>query len=94
MAAYVIAQIDITDPQTFKEYQALVPATIAAYGGEYIVRGGEQVALEGQGLARLAGVRKAAGDPHGLGHGYAAAGRWRRLGVEDCSLMLFSLNVL
>ena len=26
MAAYVIAQIDITDPETFKEYQALVPA--------------------------------------------------------------------
>jgi uncharacterized protein (DUF1330 family) len=47
MAAYVIAQIDITDPETFKEYQALVPATIAAYGGEYIVRGGEQVPLEG-----------------------------------------------
>lgn len=47
MAAYVIAQIDVTDPETFKEYQAQVPATIAAYGGEYIVRGGEQVALEG-----------------------------------------------
>ena len=48
MAAYVIAQIDITDPETFKEYQALVPATIAAYGGEYLVRGGAQVALEGE----------------------------------------------
>ncbi|MAN80952.1 MAG: hypothetical protein CMM77_05105 [Rhodospirillaceae bacterium] len=47
MAAYVIAQIDVTDPETFKEYQAQVPATIAAFGGEYIVRGGEQVALEG-----------------------------------------------
>ena len=48
MPAYVIAQIDITDPATFKEYQALVPATIAAYGGEYLVRGGEQVPLEGE----------------------------------------------
>ncbi|MEQ8504279.1 MAG: DUF1330 domain-containing protein [Rhodospirillales bacterium] len=48
MTAYMIAQIDITDPETFKEYQALVPATIAAFGGEYIVRGGEQVQLEGE----------------------------------------------
>jgi uncharacterized protein (DUF1330 family) len=47
MAAYVIAQIDITDPETFKDYQALVPATIAAHGGEYLVRGGAQIALEG-----------------------------------------------
>lgn len=47
MAAYVIAQIDITDLDVFKQYQALVPATIAAYGGEYLVRGGEQVPLEG-----------------------------------------------
>ncbi|MEQ9575074.1 MAG: DUF1330 domain-containing protein [Rhodospirillales bacterium] len=48
MTAYMIAQIDITDPETFKEYQALVPATIAAYGGEYLVRGGAPVALEGE----------------------------------------------
>lgn len=47
MTAYVIAQIDITDPTVFAEYQALVPATIAAFGGEYLVRGGAQVALEG-----------------------------------------------
>lgn len=51
MAAYVIAQIDITDPATFKEYQGLVPATIARYGGEYIVRGGDQEALEGEAQA-------------------------------------------
>lgn len=48
MTAYMIAQIDITDPETFKEYQALVPATIEAFGGEYLVRGGEQVQLEGE----------------------------------------------
>ncbi|MEQ9556142.1 MAG: DUF1330 domain-containing protein [Rhodospirillales bacterium] len=47
MTTYMIAQIDITDPETFKEYQALVPATIAAFGGEYLVRGGAQVQLEG-----------------------------------------------
>ncbi|MEK9673396.1 MAG: DUF1330 domain-containing protein [Rhodospirillaceae bacterium] len=48
MPAYLIAQINITDPETFKEYQALVPATIEAFGGRYLVRGGEQVALEGE----------------------------------------------
>ena len=47
MAAYVIAQINITDPKIYEDYKALVPATIAAFGGEFVVRGGEQQALEG-----------------------------------------------
>jgi uncharacterized protein (DUF1330 family) len=47
MAAYCIFQLEITDPEEFKAYQAVVPATIARYGGEYLVRGGAWQVLEG-----------------------------------------------
>lgn len=47
MAAYVIADIEVTDRDGFAEYQQKVPATIAAYGGRYLVRGGASEVLEG-----------------------------------------------
>jgi uncharacterized protein (DUF1330 family) len=47
MTAYVIVETDITDPERYEEYKAAAPATIAAGGGRYLVRGGEHVVLEG-----------------------------------------------
>ena len=47
MAAYVIADIDILDQQQFEEYRQQVPATIVAYGGRYLARGGATDVLEG-----------------------------------------------
>jgi uncharacterized protein (DUF1330 family) len=47
MAAYVIAEIDITDPAAYEDYRRQVPAVIARYGGKYIVRGGKVESLEG-----------------------------------------------
>jgi uncharacterized protein (DUF1330 family) len=47
MAAYVIAEIDITDPATYEEYRRQVPGVIAKYGGKYLVRGGKVEPLEG-----------------------------------------------
>jgi uncharacterized protein (DUF1330 family) len=44
---YVLAEVEVTDPATFEAYRAQVPATIAAYGGRFLVRGGETVRLEG-----------------------------------------------
>lgn len=41
MAYYLIADIEVHDPETYAEYQKLVPATIEQYGGKYLVRGGE-----------------------------------------------------
>jgi len=46
-AAYVIAEIEITNPEGYKEYTAMVPATIAQYGGRFLVRGGKTQVLEG-----------------------------------------------
>ena len=40
MAAYVIADINITDPEIFKKYSEQVPATVEQYGGKYLIRGG------------------------------------------------------
>ena len=50
MAAYVIADIKVTDSAGLAEYQQKVPATIAAYGGRYLVRGGATETLEGHWL--------------------------------------------
>ncbi|HEY6432815.1 MAG TPA: DUF1330 domain-containing protein [Acetobacteraceae bacterium] len=44
---YVVGEIEVTDPALFEEYRSKVPATIAAYGGRYLVRGGETQRLEG-----------------------------------------------
>ena len=47
MSAYVIAEIDITDPAAYEDYRRQVPAVIARYGGKYVVRGGKVEPLEG-----------------------------------------------
>ena len=47
MAAYIIVQIEVTDPETFETYRQQVPAIIERHGGEYLVRGGAMEVLEG-----------------------------------------------
>lgn len=47
MPAYVIADIEIHDPEAYKEYAARVPATLEPFEGRYLVRGGASEVLEG-----------------------------------------------
>ncbi len=47
MAAYVIVDIDVTDPVRYEEYKQLAAPTVAAYDGKYVVRGGAADRLEG-----------------------------------------------
>jgi uncharacterized protein (DUF1330 family) len=47
MAAYVILDIEITDPVGYQGYGRLASPTVAAYGGTYVVRGGAFETLEG-----------------------------------------------
>jgi uncharacterized protein (DUF1330 family) len=47
MAAYILVDITIHDSQTYERYKLLAPASIAAYGGKYLVRGGRTERLEG-----------------------------------------------
>jgi len=47
MAAYVIVEIEITDPVRYEEYRKLAGPTVLEHGGRYIVRGGPVQTLEG-----------------------------------------------
>jgi uncharacterized protein (DUF1330 family) len=47
MSAYVIADIDVQDPVRYDDYRKMVPASIAAYGGRFLARGGKVESLEG-----------------------------------------------
>ena len=47
MSAYIIAEVEVTDPGTFAEYRERVPPTIEAFGGRYVARGGAVGGLEG-----------------------------------------------
>ncbi len=48
MTAYVIVDIDVQDPTTYKEYAGLAPATVTAHGGKYLARAGRTEKLEGE----------------------------------------------
>lgn len=47
MAAYVIVEIDVTDPVGYEEYRKLGSPTVATYGGKFVARGGKSEVLEG-----------------------------------------------
>lgn len=45
--AYVIAEVTVKDPLAFQKYSSQVPDTLKPYGGEFLVRGGRTLPLEG-----------------------------------------------
>jgi uncharacterized protein (DUF1330 family) len=45
--AYIIGQIDVTNPQQYGEYAKQSPDIIAKHGGRFIARAGRTVTLEG-----------------------------------------------
>ena len=47
MAAYVIFDVEVTNPVDYEGYKQLAAPTVALYGGQYIVRGGHAENLEG-----------------------------------------------
>ena len=47
MSAYLLANITVNNPENYKEYVEKVKPTAEKYGGEYIVRGGENTVVEG-----------------------------------------------
>jgi uncharacterized protein (DUF1330 family) len=52
MKAYVIVDIEVTDPVGYEEYKKLAAPAVAACGGRYLVRGGIVDVLEGDWLPR------------------------------------------
>ena len=47
MSAYIIGEIDVTDPSAYEEYRKRVLATVQKHGGRFLARGGRAEALEG-----------------------------------------------
>jgi uncharacterized protein (DUF1330 family) len=47
MPAYMIVNVEVNNATAYEEYKAKVPALIRKHGGEYLVRGGNFVVLEG-----------------------------------------------
>jgi uncharacterized protein (DUF1330 family) len=48
MTAYIIFDIEVTDPVGYEDYKRLASPTLAIYGGKYIARGGNTEVLEGE----------------------------------------------
>ncbi len=53
MSIYVILDLDVHDEEKYLEYQKQVPALIKKYGGRYVVRGGDIMALGEWNPARI-----------------------------------------
>ena len=48
MPAYVILNVEVSDPTQYETYKVQAPVSIEAYGGRYLVRGGPVDILEGR----------------------------------------------
>lgn len=46
--AYVVVELIITDPVGYEGYRQIVLPTIEAFGGQFLVRGGERTQYEGE----------------------------------------------
>jgi len=47
--AYVIAEVEVTDPTSLKKYSDKAPQMVASFNGHYVVRGGGNIqSLEGE----------------------------------------------
>ena len=58
MSAYLIVDMQISQPEQYRQYMAQAPAAVQAAGGEYLVRGGRFEVLEGDWQpARMAVLR-------------------------------------
>lgn len=55
--AYVVAEIQVTNPQDYEAYRSLSTAAATQYGGKFLVRGGQRIQLEGEDVAHNAGWR-------------------------------------
>lgn len=59
---YWVARVDVIDPEQFRKYSAFVGPFVAANGGRFLVRGGDQTVREGEARARTVVVEFASLD--------------------------------
>jgi uncharacterized protein (DUF1330 family) len=48
MPAYIVADVEVTDPAQYEDYKKLSTAAMRAHGAEVLVRGGRTEPLEGR----------------------------------------------
>ena len=48
MSGYVISNIDVKNPEAYKEYISKVKPIVEKFGGEYLVRNGEYKVIDGE----------------------------------------------
>jgi uncharacterized protein (DUF1330 family) len=83
MPAYLIAAVNVTNPDTYGEYAKLAGPAIQQHGGRYLVRGGKLEVLEGAWphartvVVEFASVEQA-----------KALYRTKRLGAADLNLVV------
>jgi uncharacterized protein (DUF1330 family) len=53
VSAYVISEIEVTDPDGYAEYAPLANASVLRHGGRFVVRGGPSEAIEGNWAGRI-----------------------------------------
>ena len=47
MSAYIVVEVEVNDTERYENYKSMVPPSLAAYGGRFLVRGGKVETLEG-----------------------------------------------
>jgi uncharacterized protein (DUF1330 family) len=47
MPAYIIVDVEITDPKEYEEYKKHTPGSLVPFGGKFLARGGAVETLEG-----------------------------------------------
>ncbi len=47
MPAYLLVRAKVTDMEQYQQYMKLTPAIVEKYGGQFIIRGGDKLILEG-----------------------------------------------
>ena len=47
MPAYLLVRANVTDMEQYAQYMKLTPAIAEKFGGEFLIRGGDKVILEG-----------------------------------------------
>ena len=53
MTAYVLVEMEVTDPESYKAYPPLARESVERHGGRFIVRGGETEVYEGEWKPRI-----------------------------------------
>ena len=48
MSAFIVVEVEVLDKERYETYKRMVPPSLEAYGGRFLVRGGGVETLEGE----------------------------------------------